>query len=418
MVSFLNLRYLIYLLPLLLVTGPFLPDLTISILSLLFLIYLLLHKNLKFLNKYYFILFLIFWIFITVNSFFSASLISIKSSTTYLRFGVFLMVFFYFYKKDKDLILNLKRMILITLIIISLDAFIQFFLGQNILGYPKDSRISSFFGDEKILGSFLIKIVPIYISLYYFLKKKIIFDYHIFFILLFCLILIILSAERSSLGLFLLYCFLLSFMFYDNKKYILLVLSVLLILITSATFSKKVYSRFILQVKNQILVPNNADSAISKKNDFYYFTEAHDALYRTAFNMFKDKPLNGHGTKNFRLKCKDDKYSYSKKYSHSDNWLSCNTHPHNYYIQMLAENWILGFLFLILIYIHFLFLFVKNLFVKKEKKILNFIIISNLVFLWPIVPHGNFFHNWISILLYLNLSIFICMSNYFRKSTD
>ena len=40
-------------------------------------------------------------------------------------------------------------------------------------------------------------------------------------------------------------------------------------------------------------------------------------------------------------------------------------------------------------------------------------IASNIVILWPIVPHGDFFNNWLSIIIFLNFSIFICYKNYF-----
>ena len=39
------------------------------------------------------------------------------------------------------------------------------------------------------------------------------------------------------------------------------------------------------------------------------FTNGHETLYRTAFNMFLDRPIIGHGPKMFRVKCSDPKYS-------------------------------------------------------------------------------------------------------------
>jgi O-antigen ligase len=40
----------------------------------------------------------------------------------------------------------------------------------------------------------------------------------------------------------------------------------------------------------------------------------------------------------FRIKCKDEKYAVGIS--------PCLTHPHNFYIQLLAETGIIGFLFL------------------------------------------------------------------------
>ena len=59
------------------------------------------------------------------------------------------------------------------------------------------------------------------------------------------------------------------------------------------------------------------------------------ALIKTAFNMFLDKPILGHGPKMFRVICKNEKYQVGIK--------PCDTHPHNFYIQLLAETGIIGF---------------------------------------------------------------------------
>ena len=112
----------------------------------------------------------------------------------------------------------------------------------------------------------------------------------------------------------------------------------------------------------------------------------------------------------FRYKCNDKKYSYQ------NNKFSCNTHPHNYYIQILAENGIIGFLVIFSLYIFLIKEFLVNLIRKSnQKKIFNLIIIPNLVMLWPFITHGNFFNSWISTLIYLNLSIYICFKyNYIK----
>ena len=78
------------------------------------------------------------------------------------------------------------------------------------------------------------------------------------------------------------------------------------------------------------------------------FTEAHDAMFKTAYKMFTNKPLFGHGTKVFRFKCKE-KY---KSTNHKN--YSCNTHPHNYYVQMLAENGVIGFIFFLYLFLFYI----------------------------------------------------------------
>ena len=52
-----------------------------------------------------------------------------------------------------------------------LDAWLQFFLGRNLLGYEIiKNRISGVFGDDLILGSFLVRVLPFLVWLIFFFK--------------------------------------------------------------------------------------------------------------------------------------------------------------------------------------------------------------------------------------------------------
>ena len=79
-------------------------------------------------------------------------------------------------------------------------------------------------------------------------------------------------------------------------------------------------------------ITNPLNDKISDTN--VIFSPGHHTLIMTAINMFKDKPLFGHGPKLYRELCNNIKYKYN------DN--SCSTHPHNNYIQALSNrnSWI------------------------------------------------------------------------------
>ena len=64
--------------------------------------------------------------------------------------------------------------------------------------------------------------------------------------------------------------------------------------------------------------------------------------------MFEYKPIFGHGPKMFRVICKDEKYATGVS--------PCMTHPHNFYLQLLAETGIIGFLFLFSALAYFLYI--------------------------------------------------------------
>ena len=105
--------------------------------------------------------------------------------------------------------------------------------------------------------------------------------------------------------------------------------------------------------------------------------------------MFKDKKLLGHGNKSFSYKCEEYKINTS----------SCSTHPHNTYIQILAENGIINFSILIFSFLFLLFYIIKNILIKysnKKNSISNYrilLIISIFITLWPLTQTGSFFNN-------------------------
>ena len=138
----------------------------------------------------------------------------------------------------------------------------------------------------------------------------------------------------------------------------------------------------------------------------------HDSLIRTAYNMFRDNPFLGHGPKMFRVLCKDEKYKASIE--------PCLTHPHNFYVQLLAETGIVGFLFLFsaLIYVFFIALRqFKSIIFKQKRPLTDYqvcLLAGMLVSLWPLSPNGNFFNNWLMIVYSLPVGFYL-QSIYFKK---
>ena len=135
------------------------------------------------------------------------------------------------------------------------------------------------------------------------------------------------------------------------------------------------------------------------KSEIYIFTEVHHGHYMSAKLMLRENPFFGVGPKNFKIKCKEQQYKYYKA--------RCEIHPHNYYVQLFSE---LGFFGGIFIFFIFLFIFFKlfKIFIKndKEKDSITILLIALFMFLWPIVPHGNFFNNWNIILIIMNFSFY------------
>ena len=105
---------IIILMPVLLITGPFLSDLGVSIVAILFLVNSKINNLLKYYNNIYFKLFLIFWIILILSSLFSENIISsLRSSLFYFRFGIFSLCFWYLIEKDENILKNIFYSIII-----------------------------------------------------------------------------------------------------------------------------------------------------------------------------------------------------------------------------------------------------------------------------------------------------------------
>jgi O-antigen ligase len=195
--------FLIVFLPIALVSGPFLSDLSISVITVIF-IYLSFKKKLYFYyNNIFSKIFGIFFLILLITSFFSLdSIISFKKTIVYFRFWIFTLAVWHIFSINRKLIQHLILSFTIIFLILIIDGYIQFFFEKNILGWPIQgaSRISSLFKDELILGSYLSRLLPIYFGLLVLINfDKKIYKYLLFFVIFVGVeTLIFMSGERVA----------------------------------------------------------------------------------------------------------------------------------------------------------------------------------------------------------------------------
>ena len=156
-------------LPFSLITGPFLSDLSITIIAIIFLTQCVINKNFNYFNNIYFKYFIAFYLICLISSILSDfKLISSIKSFFYIRFGVFGLAVYYLLSKNKSIIRYIFLSLLVCFLTLIIDGFIQYIFGKNIIGLPKQGiRLSSFFGEELILGSYLSRLLPILIGVFF-----------------------------------------------------------------------------------------------------------------------------------------------------------------------------------------------------------------------------------------------------------
>ena len=404
--------WIIILMPVLLISGPFLSDLGLSLVSILFLINSIKNNLKKYYDNYYFKFFLIFCLILILSSLLSDNvLISLKNSLFYFRFGIFSLCFWYLLEKNKFLLKYLFISILLCFSSLIIDGYTQFIFGKNLFGYTlyNDYRVSSFFGSELVLGSYLARFFPILFALFILLdqpkKNKLLL---LFMTIVFILSegLIFISGERLALFFMNLSAVFIILMLKEYRIYRLWTYIVSLCLIV-------VLMNFFPNSKERFIDQTIYDFTRNTDDKVYIFSKPHNDMYVTAYRIFLDNKFFGVGPRQFRNTC--DKYSVSE--------YSCETHPHNTYIELLSEAGIFAFLVVAGLFILICYLSIKHFVLKliRDKKgifndfevcLLSAIIIS----LWPFSPSGSFFNNWMSIVYYFPVGLLLWQRTKYKNS--
>ena len=391
-----------------LIWGPFFPDLIVSISTLFFLYYSLKNNNFYYFKNKPFIIFLLFCIISLLISLESESIsLSIKSSLSYFRIGVFSCFLWYLIDRDKSILTYFYYTLILCFSVLVIDGYIQYFTGINLSGFKiLGIRVSSFFGDELIMGSYLSRLFPLLFALFLVKKKQ---KYEIYFIgLLFILVdvLIFMSGERAAFFFLNLSTAFIIILIKEYQKFrlitfIIAIGCIVILSLNSSKLSERMFKG-----------PAEQMGFIESSNEPVIFSIQHDSHIRTAYKMFKDQPIFGHGPKMFRIICKDEKYATGL--------YPCNTHPHNFYIQLLAETGIIGFLFLLsaLGYVIYMSLkHLKSIIFTKKRLLTDYqvcLLAGILITVWPFSPNGNLFHNWLMIIYSLPVGFYL-QSIYSKK---
>lgn len=418
--------------------GPFTLGVFVVFQSLIFLS--VLNKRIKLLIKNKYFIFLGTWsVYFIFSSLISQNILnSLESSLFYFRFALYAFSIAFFINNYKNSLRFFTYILNITLIFLLIDGIYQYFTKFDLFGFPqKGNRLSGPFKDEYILGGVIAKILPILIvcNLYFFhnsLKNYL----YIFIILLCSGFVILLSGERWSSFFFLSYVIII-FLTLDYKdiriklryfyiSFIFLIASIFLLLTFSSYFAPSsgisIKTRLIDFTIEQLNINNNEIYLEENNNELRYTKFAnnlrilsieHHSFYESSIKIFIDNIFFGVGPKNFRIKCNDDKYQIKLKHNSGLIYNGCQTHPHNYYLQLISESGIIGVLPLIFIIIlmyyrlikHFILKYIKNQHIYDNYTLI--LLIPLLIMFFPLLPGSNFFSSWNSFFIYFIIGFLI-----------
>jgi O-antigen ligase len=424
------LEYLVVAIPILLITGPFLPDLFLSAACFIFLIVTINNRKYKIFNNTFFKYFVIFWFCLILSSILGDPknfFISIQSSFFYLRFGIFVVLVKYLMDTNKNFSLLFLYSISIAILLATFFASVQFiyiragiineitklYINNNIehfnmhwggIGASYFNRLTLPLSDWQVVGSFIVRLLPLSFVLVLWkidnknISKKETLFIKIFFTLVFFIVWS--SGERSSFILLIIQLILLFLLIKKLRIFFkkFLAIGVLLVLL----------SIYIDPISRGRMIGQTIAN-ITENNKIHFITSIHEAHLFGAWKIFLNNKYFGAGLKGFRYECfNKDEYFKNPK-------IICTTHPHNTLMQFLSETGIIGFIFYIIsFFIVSLVLFKKfiyNLLNKSKFFIDDYQIcalVAIFITLWPLASSGSFFNNWLSIIYFIPVAF--CMN--------
>ena len=207
------------------------------------------------------------------------------------------------------------------------------------------------------------------------------------------------------------------FFFLINKYKIKFAFFGLIFLITLLTLSKDHRYKYLTYTLQQFGVLETKWNS-NYGGNLKFYSQEHENLAYSALQIFKKNILTGSGIKTFYLACNELKSKITIKPTNKDktsffnrnNQIKCSTHPHNYYLQILSDSGIFLFLIVFSFFLHILIKNIKLIF-KKNIKINElsyyFLNIGIIINLFPLIPSGNFYNNWLSLIMFYPLGFWL-----------
>ena len=299
------------------------------------------------------------------------------------------------------------------------DIFYQAHVGKDIFGYISSGRkISGPFNDELIAGSYIQRFSLFAFILIPVLNLKI--SNKSFIIIFLLLILfyfagIILSGNRMPMILFLLSLTLMLIFQKELRKFLLpfffIFLTTFLLIYNSSTSVKNNFNNF----KHQIITMTEQ---VVKKDFDNKKTPQYLKEFSTFYQTWLMNKYIGGGIKNFRYYC------HERPKLNKNSHFICNMHPHNYYLEILTETGIIGFLLIFFSFLNVLYISFKKTFVG-EKFSLDYLSLIPLKFLFlveifPIKSTGSFFTTGNASYLFFILPILValCRKKHLSKNNS
>ena len=356
------------------------------------------------------ILFAIFFSYISINSLINyINFDNVLKSISLFRYIFFSAVIVYtIHNISSEQLKKIKFLYFIIIIFVIIDIVFQYYFGFDIFGFQPGMcedghclRYQGPFGKELIAGSFFAYFGLIIVL--FFFNNKIL---NLLFLVLGVAILI--TGDRSPFVAYII--FFTTYIIISKQKFIqkiILIFISFLIFFLVLNLLSSTKTRYLDFSKD--ITYSGIKKFDGNKNIIDILKEVKDSPwgkhYQVAWAMFLDKPINGHGYNSFQIKCK--KYEEITN-TNTGNFKGCSTHPHNAFLEILAEQGLVGLLILNIIIFYILKKILTLKFNNQDIKI-KFILsgVLFLCFYFPLKPTGSLFSVWLGSMTFFVYSFYL-----------
>ncbi len=419
-------------LPISLITGPALPDISISLCAIFFLFnFIFLKNDFIFLKDNFFLISIVFWLSTIFISFFAFDKTrSFQDSIIFIRLLLIPTIGYFLFLNNENKLKKTITIIFICVVFVLIDTLFQFFNYSSEIGFQNDilgfssnwyGRLTGPFGDELVPGAYVSKFGLLGYLFFLFIKKnKYLNLFEIIYLSLIGLVCFA-SGERMALATYFLALFFL-LIFLKNKRLVFFSsISLSIIFIIFAIILHPFYNDYKIinsshlhqgltiekyfnchedTIEKCSKIINLQPSFIQVLKNFG--SSAYGEIYKVGFTMFIDNPITGIGISNYQTSCINIP-KYNKIMLNYD----CASHPHNFYIQWLSEGGVITFSSFIL----FLFCTLYFIIYSNNNYIFKYISIACILILfWPMMSTGSLIKNWNGILTFYIIAICISLN--------
>lgn len=365
-------------------------DVALSLVALMFLARSALRRDWAWTRSLWFRIAMTLWVWMMFVSFFAVSpWLSFQQSIFWWRYLVFAAALEWWIMDETCM----RRVLMVATVVVaavSLDAWIQFFAGVDLLGHPRPdvTRLDGPFEDLRV-GSWIMRLMfPVLLGAFAWRLWRRNTGAAVAAMVGLTTLLtgaVVLSGERMS------------------------TLLMLLGLVLGALLWRRQFPRILLAGVTALALGGVILLATHHNLIDRYFTQTEDTvehikaspygqLWRSGLHIALQRPITGVGLKNFRVACDDPQLGLPPSVENR-----CSTHPHNLYLEWLLDSGVVGLGLFVLLVAAWAYRLAPAAWCGTASPWLYGPAIAVFLVLWPLGPSGSFFSNWYGGVLYLEL---------------